>query len=101
MAPKTPKTTPKKANEVNEVSTISRTFKNSRLPTHPRDVPEYITFWSTRRVHLLMILAADVLLLARHYTFRHLLAARYATLQQSKYQTALEIVAVMGPPHFM
>ncbi|KAH6669726.1 hypothetical protein F5X68DRAFT_279028 [Plectosphaerella plurivora] len=101
MAPKTSKTTPKRATEVAEVSTITRTFKNSRLPTHPRDVPEYINFWSSRRAHLIMILAADALLLARHYTFRHLLAARYVTLQQSKYQTALEIVAVMGPPHFM
>jgi hypothetical protein len=93
-----PKTPPKKTDEV---SPYASTFKNSRLPTHSRDVPEYVAFWSTRRLNLFMILAVDVIILAQHYAFRRLLAVRYITLQQSKFRGALEAVAVMGPPHFM
>lgn len=95
MAPKTP---PKK---VAEVSPYASTFKNSRLPTHSRDVPEYVAFWSTRRLNLFMTLAVDVLIIVQHYAFRRLLAVRYITLRQSEYRGALEAVAVMGPPQFM
>jgi hypothetical protein len=95
MSPKTP---PKK---IAEASPYASTFKNSRLPTHSRDVPEYVAFWSTRRLNLFMTLAIDIFILAQHYAFRHLLAVRYIPLQQSKFRGALEALAVMGPPQFM